>query len=189
MNLEMRVLTVVGTLGVMAVVAGGPATARPYEQLRFHDQGTYVLSDCGDLSVRIDFEDQGALVGRVVRRETELRYTVSHHGGSTITNLATGLAFRFDWNYLDQDLRSTDNGDGTVTVLTQVPGPERVFGPDGQLLATSGGTMRLELVLDYSGTLLDPTDDTLLSEELVSSNGGRPQDDTSFCDLFVALTG
>ena len=89
---------------------------------------------CGDLRVRIDFHDQGVFVGRPAGKERFLRYTVSHHGGGTITNLATGRAFTFVWNYLEQDIKVTDNGDGTVSILSQVPGPEKIYGPDGQLV-------------------------------------------------------
>jgi hypothetical protein len=114
---------------------------------------------------------------------------MSHHGGGTIINLATGISFSVDWNYLNQDVRVTDNGDGTLSVLHQIPGPERWFGPDGNLLFTSGGTMRLEAVFDHAGTPSDPSDDTFISEEFVSEAGGRPQPNFDLCAAFRTLTG
>ena len=57
---------------------------------------------------------------------------------------------------------------GPITILDQIPGPERIYGPDGQLLNTSGGTFRLQTVLDDGGTPNDLSDDTVLSEELIS---------------------
>ena len=45
------------------------------------------------------------------------------------------------------------------------------------------------LVIDLAGTPLDPTDDQLVSQELVSENGGKPQPDINYCDSFHALTG
>jgi hypothetical protein len=160
------------------------------EQVRFHEEGTTTVKHfCGDLQVRIDFHDQGVVVGRMAGKSRLLRYTQSHHGGSTWTNLATGKAFTFTWNYLNQDLRVTDNGDGTLTILWQLPGPEKIFGPDGQLLNTDGGTMRLETILDHGGTPNDPADDTFVSETVVSSNGGPPQGEFDFCDAFRTLTG
>ena len=127
--------------------------------------------------------------GRPAGKERFLRYTVSHHGGSTHTNLATRRAFTFVWNYLEQEIKVTDNGDGTVSVLSQLPGPETIYGPDGQLVSTNGGTMRLLTILDLAGTPLDPTDDQSVSQTLVSANGGTPQPDTRLCDSFHTLTG
>ena len=164
--------------------------AAPIEQGRFDEQSSRIVDGyCGDLRVRSDFHDRGVFVGRPAGKELFLRYTASHHGGVTITNLATGLAFTFVWNYLEQDIQVTDNGDGTVSILSQVPGPETIYGPDRQLVTTSGGTMRLLTVIDLAGTPLDPTDDQFVSQELVSSNGGKPQPDMNYCDTFRMLTG
>ena len=73
------------------------------------------------MRVRSDFHDRGVFVGRPAGKEQFLRYTASHHGGVTITNLGTGRVFTFVWNYLEQDIKVTDNGDGTVSVLSQLP--------------------------------------------------------------------
>ena len=51
------------------------------------------------------------------------------------------------------------------------------------------GTMRLLTVIDFAGTPLDPSDDQFVSQELVSSNGGKPQPDINYCDSFHVLTG
>ena len=93
------------------------------------------------------------------------------------------------WNYLSQDVRIIDNGDGTITNLFQIPGPETWYGPDDATVFTSGGTIRYEAVIDYAGTPGDPSDDTVISEELVSVAGGKPQDDFNFCATFRSLTG
>ncbi len=179
-------VTVVGAVGLTS----GVSLAAPIEQGRFDEQSSWIVRRyCGDLRVQIDFHDQGVFVGRPAGTELFLRYTVSHHGESTHTNLATGRAFTFVWNYLEQEIKVTDNGDGTVSVLSQLPGPETIYGPDGQLVSTNGGTMRLLTILDLAGTRLDPTDDQVVSQTLVSANGGKPQPDTSYCDSFHTLTG
>ena len=85
-------------------------------------------------------------------------------------------------------MRVADNGDGTYTAVFQVPGPERVYGPDGQLLFTSGGTMRIRIIVDDNGTPNDPGDDFVVREEFVGEHGGKPQDDFDFCDSFRTLT-
>ena len=175
-----------------AAGAGAPAAApaAPYEQIVYDAQGSQVIKRyCGDQRVRLDFHDQGSLVGRITGRDGMLRYTQTHHGGATITNLATGLSFTLTWNYVNQDLRVTDNGDGTLTIITQIPGPETYYGPDGERVYIDGGTMRLLLIIDHGGTPLDPSDDTFVSETLLSSSGGPAQPTFDFCQSFRTLTG
>ena len=190
MNLQRRLMVLVAVAAVAMGAGTAVVQAKPYEQVRFDEQGSDLVEGyCGDLNVRIDFHDQGVVVGREAGESRLLRYTQSHHGGSTITNLATGRAFSFTWNYLNQDVQIVDNGDGTITILAQIPGPERIYGPDGQLLNTNGGTLRLQTVLDDGGTPNDPSDDTVLSEEVISANGGKPQGEFDFCESFRTLTG
>jgi hypothetical protein len=171
-----------------ALMATG-AQATQVEHARIDDQWSYLSEDfCGDLTVLLAGNDSGSLVARTSGQSSLPRYTVNHHGGSTITNLTTEKAFTFRWNYVEQDLRATDNGDGTATVISQIPGPEKIYGPDGQLVSFNGGTMRLRLTIDLAGTPSDPSDDSVVNEEVLSSNGGPPQDDIAFCDEFRDLT-
>jgi hypothetical protein len=165
-----------------------PSEAAPQLHLRFDDTTSWVVDDfCGDIEVAIEFHDQGVLLIRQTRDGLP-RYTVTHHGGSTITNVATGKAFTFTWHYLEQEVKLTDNGDGTHTVLFQVPGPETIYGPDGERLNVNGGTYRVLLIVDQAGTPSDPSDDFVVSEEFVSSHGDRPQPPFDFCDSFSTLT-
>jgi hypothetical protein len=181
----------VTSLGAVALTLGvSVSLAAPIEQTRFDEQSSRVVNGyCGDLRVQIDFHDRGVLVARPAGKERFIRYTASHHGGVTITNLATKRAFTFIWNYLEQDLKVTDNGDGTFSILSQIPGPETIYGPDGKRLSTSGGTMRLLTVIDFAGTPLDPSDDQFISQALVSEHGGKPQPDFDYCNSFHTLTG
>ena len=183
-----------GMLALTTMLAAGVGTpaaapAALYEQIVFDDRGSQVFKRfCGDLRVRFDFHDHGSLVGRITGRDGTLRYTQTHHGEATFTNLATGLAFTLTWNYLNQDLRVTDNGDGTLTIISQIPGPETYYGPDGQRLYVNGGTMRIAAIIDHGGTPLDPSDDTFVSERIISASGGQPQPTFDFCQSFRALT-
>jgi hypothetical protein len=191
MRLIRRVFLASAMVSAGIAAAATSAQAKPYEQFRFHEEGSQVIDGyCGDLRVRGEFHDSGVLVARTTGPDGTLRYTQSHHGGATTTNLATGKAFTVTWNYTVQDVRVTVNGDGTMSILSQFPGPEKTYGPDGQLLNTSGGTYRELVIIDYGGTLADPSDDTFVSAEVVSEHGGKPQPDSStpFCDLFRELT-
>lgn len=136
----MRIVTI-AVVGVALSAGTGVVQAKPYEHIRFDEQGRSVETDfCGDLSVRDEFHDRGIIVGPTTGADRLPRYTEAHHGGSSITNLATGRAFTVTWNYNNQEVKVTDNGDGTISILTQVPGPEKTYGPDGKLVFTSGGT-------------------------------------------------
>ena len=118
----MRRLRTVFVAGMAFAAIGGavaPAQARPTEHFEFNDEFGYVTEACG-LHVGVDGHESGVVNGRVVGNRT-LRYTVTHHGSSTWTNLSTGRAFTFIWNYIDQDVRVTNNGDGTLTIFGQAP--------------------------------------------------------------------
>jgi hypothetical protein len=179
--------------GLTCLLLGNTATAtqaKPLEHIRFSETTSEVDDEfCGDLSVRMDFHDQGVLQVKQAGRDGLPRYTVSHHGGGTTTNLATGKAFTFTWNYLEQEVKVTDNGDGTLTVLAQVPGPETIYGPDGQRLFVNGGTLRIEVIVDHAGTPGDPSDDLFVSDEFLGGHGGKPQPPFDFCESFRTLTG
>lgn len=73
------------------------------------------------------------------------------HGTQTWTNPATGASVSKVFNILDRDLVVTDNGDGTLTVLTLATGGERWYGPDGKLLFRNPGQVRLEYLVDTNG--------------------------------------
>ena len=154
--------------------------AKPIEHIRFDEQGSNVATDfCGDLSVRDEFHDQGVIVGRTTGPDRLPRYTqyVSRRD-ATITRSCDRARVHSHLEMTAQPgNQGTDNGDGTISVLTQVPGPERTYGPDGKLLFTSGGTFRYPTILDHGGTPSDLTDHTFVSDEVVSSNGGKPQPD------------
>ena len=183
-------LLALGLSGLFVAATMTATEAKPLEHVRFAEAESEVVDDfCGDLSVRMDFHDQGVLQVKQAGRDRLPRYTVSHHGGGTTTNLATGKAFTFTWNYLEQEVKATDNGDGTFTVLAQVPGPETIYGPDGQRLFVNGGTLRVELIVDQAGTPGDPSDDAVVSEEFLGGHGGKRQPPFDFCEAFRTLTG
>ena len=178
--------------GMTALLLAATLTAveaKPLEHIRYHDSGSEIVDDyCGDMNVRIDFQDSGVLQIRQTGPNRLPKHTVSHHGDATFTNLATGKSFVIGWHYLEQEAKVTQNGDGTYTVLYQVPGPETIYGPDGQRLNTSGGMYRLEFTVDNAGTPDDLSDDVVIGEEFVGDFGGQPQQPFDYCEQFRTLT-
>jgi hypothetical protein len=57
-----------------------------------------------------------------------------------------------------------------------------VYGEDGKAIARNPGQIRPELIIDHGGTPNDPSDDQVLSEELVKGSTGRTDD---FCGAVV----
>ena len=76
----------------------------------------------------------------------------------------------------------TDNGDGTLTILNLRTGNDVYYGPDGDVIGRNPGQIRLEILVDHSGTPTDPFDDVFLAEELVKGSTGRSDD---FCEAAV----
>jgi hypothetical protein len=82
---------------------------------------------------------------------------------------------------------STDNGDGTLTVLFLETGNEVTYSSDGKVIARNPGQVRFEVLVDHNGTPTDPSDDQVIAFlGIVKESTGLTQD---FCAAAVpALT-
>jgi hypothetical protein len=79
-----------------------------------------------------------------------------------VTNLGNDSFVTSSATIRDKDLRVTDNGDGTLTVLVLATGNGTLYGPDGKAIARNPGQVRYELLIDHGGTPSDPSDDEVL---------------------------
>jgi hypothetical protein len=100
----------------------------------------------------------------------------------TFTNVDNDNVVVSRVNAIDKDLRVTDNGDGTLTILILNTGNAVLYDADGVAIGRNPGQVRFELVVDHGGTPSDPSDDTELSFELVKGSTGRTDD---FCEVAV----
>jgi hypothetical protein len=100
----------------------------------------------------------------------------------TFTNVDNGKFVVSTANFIDKDLRVTDNGDGTLTILILSTGNAVVYNSDGKAIGRNPGQVRAELLVDHGGTPRDPSDDTEISFELVKESTGRTDD---FCEVAV----
>ena len=98
------------------------------------------------------------------------------------TNRANGKTVTLTVVRVNKDLRVTDNGDGTLTILALATGNDVFYGPDGKAIGRNPGQIRVEILVDHSGTPTDPSDDVFLAEELVKGSTGRSDD---FCEAAV----
>ena len=102
-----------------------------------------------------------------------------------ITNLANGSDVVAESTIRDKDLRVTDNGDGTLTVLVLATGNSVLYGEDGKVIARNPGQVRFELVVDHGGTPTDPSDDGEPDfVRVVKESTGRSDD---YCEPAVAI--
>jgi hypothetical protein len=100
----------------------------------------------------------------------------------TFTNEANSNTVVSTVKAIDKDLRVTDNGDGTLTILVLTTGNAVIYNSDGKAIGRNPGQVRFELVVDHGGTPNDPTDDTQISFEVVKESTGRTDD---FCEVAV----
>ena len=175
-----------GAMG-MAVLAAGltapAAVAQPIEQVRFHEITSEVVEDfCGDLTVRIDTDVRGTFLLNPHGPDGLAYGSERVHGTQVITNLANDKTFTTVFSVLNKDLKVTDNGDGTLTILVLATGGWLVYGPDGKLLFNDPGQVRFEILIDHGGTPTDPFDDEFL-EFLGLVKGSTGRNDTQGRDF------
>jgi hypothetical protein len=181
----------VALVGVASIALAGPAGAEPLERGTFHDEFTDVVEDFCDVP------------GLTVQQDSVVdgRFLVNRHGSDglvygmesvslvdTLTNVANGNTISVRERTIFKDLKVTDNGDGTLTILVLGTGNFTVYAQDGRAIARNPGQLRFELLIDHAGTPDDPFDDEFLEFlGFVKESTGR-NDDT--CDAAVPeLTG
>ena len=147
-----------------------------------------------------EFEDLCDVSGLTVQvnSTTESRFMFNPHGPDGLgyglehlritnvyANAANGIAVTEQVTTVFKDLRVTDNGDGTVTILVLATGNAVVRGPDGKAIARNPGQIRFEALVDNGGTPTDPSDDEFLDVlRDVKGSTGRTDD---FCEAVVPV--
>lgn len=175
------ILALGATAAAMLAVA---ASAEPLLKERFHDEGTFVDEDfCGaGLTVDGTIVVDGKVVG-VAHGPDGLAYFLEHLTITVVfTNRDNGKSVTLTVVRVNKDLRVTDNGDDTLTILALATGNDVFYGPDGNAIGRNPGQIRVEILVDHAGTPTDPSDDVFLAEELVKGSTGRSDD---FCEAAV----
>ncbi|MGH9288133.1 MAG: hypothetical protein ACRD0V_07580 [Acidimicrobiales bacterium] len=185
-----RLVLSLAAAGLAATASMSLATAASAQPIREGGvfEETQVFADFCDVS------------GLTVQADstTESRFMFNPHGPDGLgyglehlritnvyTNQANGNAVTEKVTTLFKDLRVTDNGDGTLTILVLATGNAVVSGPDGKAIARNPGQVRFEVLIDNGGTPSDPSDDEFL-EFLrdVKESTGRTDD---FCEAVVPV--
>jgi hypothetical protein len=179
-------LTALLAVGVTSgAMLAATAWAKPVVHERFHDDGTRVVDFCG-LQVELAFDVDGSVLANSHGRNRMVYFLEHFRETLVFTSLTNGNSVTVVSHAANHDLRITDNGDGTLTVLGSGAGNEVLYGPDGAVLARNPGQTRVQLLVDHGGTPTDPADDQLLDFQVVRPSTGRNDD---FCVAAVpALT-
>lgn len=152
----------------LVLAAGSPATARVIEKGEFHDEFSGVDDDfCGaGLTVSFDFVADGRYQVKTRGRDGAAYYMDHVRVVNVLTDQATGQKVTdIQPNTLGKDLKITDNGDGTLTIIVLLTGGNRTYGDDGKLIAKNSGQVRFRVVVDAE------TYEELSSELIFGSTG------------------
>jgi hypothetical protein len=93
-----------------------------------------------------------------------------------------GKTVTFVTKAINKDLKVADNGDGTLTLVMLMTG-NAVLYADGKSIGSDTGQVRIELLIDDSGTPTDPFDDEVIVDlGVVKEPTGR---NDGFCATVV----
>ena len=169
-----------------AVMLAGAASGGQVFRDTIHEEDTVVLTDFCDVSgldVEMAFVTDFS-VHVVPHGPDGLTYFLQHGVRTEVlTNLANGKSVSSFATVIEKDMRVTDNGDGTLTILILATGNAVLYGGDGKAIARNPGQLRFEILVDDGGTPADPSDDEILADlGVVKGSTGRSDD---FCEAAV----
>ena len=179
-------LFAVAAIALFAFV--GAASAGQIFGEKFHDEFEFGEEDfCGSEGLNVTWHvTQDGHAHAVSRGRDKLPYFgATIKSTEVVTNDANGNFVTSRSIVNDKDLRVTDNGDGTLTLLILATGNAVLYGMDGKAIARNPGQVRYEVLVDHNGTPTDPSDDEFL-EFLgeVKGSTGRSDD---FCEAAVPI--
>ena len=143
-----RIAAVVGMTTVMVLSLAGQASARVIERGPIYDEFSEQISnfcDVAGLTVRQDVTIDGRYVIRS-HGPDQLAYFQSHVRVQVVyTNVANREYVIEKTHTVEKDLRITDNGDGTLTILVLATGNAAVYDENGKAIGRDPGQVRYEI--------------------------------------------
>ena len=172
-------------LTTAAAVSGGVAAAKPLEKGDIHDEFSFEEEDFCEvegLTVQIDVVVDGRFSAKTHGKNGLVYFAEHLRVARTFTNVGNGDVVTSLDKVLNKDLKVFDNGDGTLTVILLATGNATIYDASGKAIGRNPGQVRFEFLVDHAGTPGDPSDDVLISEELIKGSTGRSDD---FCTVVV----
>ena len=176
-------LVALAALALVATASAGKLFSEPIDETESHTEENF----CGVEGLTVDFTSH--IVGRVQAvphgRDQLPYFSFNLKITDVVTNLANGNDVVSESTIRDKDLRVTDNGDGTLTLLVLSTGNSVLYGEDGKAVARNPGQVRVELLVDHGGTPTDPSDDGEPEfVRVVKESTGRSDD---YCEPAVPI--
>ena len=183
---KLRLGAILGLAATAAVTLAAAASAGQVFRETIHEEGTLVLENFCDVpgltierAFVLDLRVHVAPHGR-----DRLQYFLQHGiRTEVLTNSANAKSLTSVAKVIEKDLRVTDNGDGTLTILILATGNAVLYAENGKAIARNPGQIRFEILIDHGGTPNDPSDDEFLADlGVVKGSTGRSDD---FCKAAV----
>jgi hypothetical protein len=177
------------------LAATGPASAAKVAGGTFHDAGSFTRDNfCNVSGLPVDgsYTVDGRLLGRLLGRlqgPGSSYYEIDHTRVVTVfTREATGQTVTDIQPRKPRQAPEHHKTTATARSPSSSPsrGGERTYGDEGSLIASNSGQVRFKVIVDDAGTPSDPSDDTVLSSEMIFGSTGTNQD---FCSAVLADWG
>ena len=181
-------LSPLAAAAVLALLPAASASAVAPERFQFDESFESDLS-CDGVPAHVQGTEQGSGTIRRIGPDGMAYFRVKWEGDVAWTNVETGKAIHLHADFIDQDQRIEDNGDGTITIRYRGHFNETDYNPDGSVAFRTQGVDTLVLVIDINGTPSDPDDDELLSEDYLGFTGHDGREGVDFCAWFGEVTG
>jgi hypothetical protein len=176
-----------GLVAAAVLAAPAAAGAKPLEHDHFHEEEHETIVDCG-LTLQHDRVLDGHFLFNP-HGPDGLAYGGEQLRGTDTFTLPNGHTFVVTFSFASRDLRVTDNGDGTLTILGQAAGNFVASGSHSPIVLRSTGIQRAEILIDHAGTPTDPSDDEFLEFlGVVKEQTGR-NDFGDFCEDLLLIAG
>jgi hypothetical protein len=168
--------TLAGCLTSLCLVA--PASAAPPTRFVVDDPFRNVITDyCGVKGLTAVDAGTFHSDGKIRTTRAGVEFFLEHIRVDETVTGPTGRSVRIHTAFVQKDLKITDNGDGTITIISLLTGPSSVYGPDGKAIARDPGQVRFQIVL---------RDGVEVSFDVVKGSTGRSDD---YCAAIVPVIG
>lgn len=174
--------------GLALAATAGPASSAVQENNHFIDSGSEPFTFCEGLNVEMSWRERVHEMVKSVGRERLVRFSVNVNGRRVFTNLDTGGTYTARYAFHDHDVKVTDNGDGTLTIIFSSVGVTRWYDASGTKVFTRAGQFRERIIVDHGGTPTDPSDDSFVSSEVLKFPKNDPTADRDFCADLAEFT-
>jgi hypothetical protein len=173
---------------VFALAPVATATAAPPDRFTFDETDSVSFTGCGGEQTTAVIHEYGGGQIRFMP-DGQAYFWVKYQGHVALTRTSTGKTVNLYADFINRDSKITDNGDGTITILSRGIINERDYAPDGTLGLRTVGQQTSVFVIDLNGTPDNFDDDVEVSADFLGFTGRDDRAQTDFCDWFLSVTG